>query len=447
MSKTMDIHIDRSLAYTADGWAERHEVYIQLHHDLLDSGLLATLEGNALKVFLALALQATILTQGNFFNYLAGLGLVTAADLGQVICYQSQETLAKQTGLNRHTIPNQLERLQEQGLVTRHIQRRSQDGRYTRPVFFLHAEHFVSAPHRVKKPYTVDEDNLDRGIKPATVDEENPDRGTKPATVDEENLDRGTKPAMVDEENLDRGTKPATVTGEKKPDRGTKPASSNAVIAVAVGNTRQQQQPAKPQPSGKKLATGQAEVPEANPEATVFAVFAAALGRPYRPTSRDRQHLRTLLADGHTVQTVCALLPGIVARAYARGTQPRTFGYCVPALQEQGRQPLPASPAAPATTSPSVPDLPADIQHDLSALGWAGAPDEVARHYHLDPDRVTALLKHWLHHQDQTIRSRAALFRTDLRAGNWPPEDTTTIAAAENGRRYIEGPYAAFIQH
>ena len=147
MSKTMNIHIDRSLTYTADGWAERHEVYIQLHHDLLDSGLLATLEGNALKVFLALALQATILTRGNFFDYLAGLGLVTEADLGKIICYQSQENLAEQAGVSRPTVQSQLARLeQEYSLVTRHIRRRNQDGRYTRPVFFIHAEHFVSAP-------------------------------------------------------------------------------------------------------------------------------------------------------------------------------------------------------------------------------------------------------------------------------------------------------------
>jgi hypothetical protein len=308
--------------------------------------------------------------------------------------------------------------LEEHGLVTRRIQRRSQDGRYTRPVFFIHAAHLVSAPHRVKKLYPVDKENPDRGTKPTTANGEEPHRGTKPATVNGEKPHRGTKPATANGEKSHRGTKPTTVNAEKKPDRGTKPASSIAAVAAAVGvgETKQQQQQAKP--AGKKLATGQAE---ADPEAAVFTVFAEALGRSYQPTARDRQHLQTLLADGH---------------------------YCVPALQEQGLPPLSVSPAAPAATSPvPVPALPAEIRHDLSALGWSGAPDEVARHYHLDPDRVTALLDHWLHHQDQTIRSRAALFRTDLRAGNWPPENAAAIAAGKDGQRYIQGQYAAYIQH
>jgi len=437
----MDIHIDRSLAYTADGWAERHEVYIQLHHDLLDSGLLAALEGNALKVFLALALQATILTQGNFFDYLAEQGLVTAADLGKVICYQSQRNLATQAGVSRPTVQSQLARLeQEYSLVTRHIQRRSQDGRYTRPVFFIHAAHLVSAPHRAQKSPPVDGEAPDHVKKLSTVDDEKPDHVKKLYTVDDEEPDHVKKLCTVDDEEKPDHVKKLYTDRVKSLD------SIIAAAAVVVGNTKQQQQQAKPEPAGKKLTTGQTE---ANPEATVFAVFAAALGRPYQPTTRDRQHLCELLANGHTVQGVCAVIPGIVVRAYARGTTPRTFGYCVPALQDQEQQPLFASPTAPAATSPAAPtpELPSAVRRDLSALGWSGAPNEVARYYHLDPDRVTALLNYWLHHQDKTIRSRAALFRIDLRAGNCPPEDTATVAAAEDGRRYIEGPYADFIQH
>ena len=194
MPKTMNIHIDRSLTYTADGWAERHEVYIQLYHDLLDSGLLAALEGNALKVFLALALQATILTRGNFFDYLAEQGLVTEVDLGKIICYQSQGNLAKQAGVSRRTTQNQLARLeQEHGLVTQHVQRRSQDGRYTRPVFFIHAEHFVSAPHRAQKLPTVNDEELDRAQKLPTVDGEEFDRAQKLPTVNGEKPDRAQK--------------------------------------------------------------------------------------------------------------------------------------------------------------------------------------------------------------------------------------------------------------
>ena len=67
MHEPLNIHVDHSLTMTTDGWAERHTVYVELRYQLISSGLLAQLNSSALKVFLALTLQATILTKGEFF--------------------------------------------------------------------------------------------------------------------------------------------------------------------------------------------------------------------------------------------------------------------------------------------------------------------------------------------------------------------------------------------
>ncbi|MEA3310019.1 MAG: hypothetical protein U9Q70_11000 [Chloroflexota bacterium] len=135
-------------------------------------------------------------------------------------------------------------------------------------------------------------------------------------------------------------------------------------------------------------------------------------------------------------------LPGLLLYQLSTTKQPpvpERRGGARPAPQDTTATPLPEPETA---VSPVLPDA---IRSGLHNLGWSGPTTEVAQAYAAEPARVAGLLTHWQAADDPTIKSRAALFRAALRAGSWPPP----IPEAEetSGRRYIEGPYAAFIQH
>lgn len=65
--------------------------------------------------------------------------------------------------------------------------------------------------------------------------------------------------------------------------------------------------------------------------------------------------------------------------------------------------------------------------------------NEVVHYWREDPDRVENLIWYAVNHG-----WGAGLFRTALRAGEWPPELKPNSRAYR--QRYREGPYAAFFE-
>jgi len=85
--------------------------------------------------------------------------------------------------------------------------------------------------------------------------------------------------------------------------------------------------------------------------------------------------------------------------------------------------------------------LPPEVETELKSLGWRGSLAEVEKAWREDPERV----RQWLWYAGKQGMS-GALLRTVLRsAGEYPPELDPNSQAVR--RRYIEGPYAEFIEH
>jgi hypothetical protein len=83
--------------------------------------------------------------------------------------------------------------------------------------------------------------------------------------------------------------------------------------------------------------------------------------------------------------------------------------------------------------------LPPDVQDALRRIGWSGGTAELLEHYRSDRQRFEAWLD-WARTQPQEYAS--ARFLNGLRSGLLPPD------RGEAGyRKYLEGPYAAFINH
>jgi hypothetical protein len=85
--------------------------------------------------------------------------------------------------------------------------------------------------------------------------------------------------------------------------------------------------------------------------------------------------------------------------------------------------------------------LPPEIQAQIKALGWRGSLADVEKAWQEDPERV----RQWLWYARKQGMS-GALLRTVLRNPNeYPPE--LEPGSELSRRRYLEGPYADYIQH
>jgi len=97
--------------------------------------------------------------------------------------------------------------------------------------------------------------------------------------------------------------------------------------------------------------------------------------------------------------------------------------------------------AAERDKSKSPLNLPSEIVQELQALGWRGSLAEVEAAWQEDPERV----RQWLWYAKKQ-GWKGALLRTVLRnAGEYPPE--LEPGSELSRRRYLEGPYADYIQH
>lgn len=95
---------------------------------------------------------------------------------------------------------------------------------------------------------------------------------------------------------------------------------------------------------------------EADRDKEVFRFFAFLVGYDsYTPSRRDLSALRALRTEGYSHEDILVGIWRAVAWAQARGTQPRRFTYCIPAIRqasprecscEISSQPAPAAPVA-----------------------------------------------------------------------------------------------------
>jgi hypothetical protein len=85
--------------------------------------------------------------------------------------------------------------------------------------------------------------------------------------------------------------------------------------------------------------------------------------------------------------------------------------------------------------------IPEDVQEKLKELDWRGSLADVEAAWREDPERV----RQWLWYAKKQ-GWKGALLRTVLRnAGEYPPE--LEPGSELSRRRYLEGPYADYIQH
>lgn len=85
------------------------------------------------------------------------------------------------------------------------------------------------------------------------------------------------------------------------------------------------------------------------------------------------------------------------------------------------------------------PQLPKSVAEGLQKIGWNGNTAELAEHYRNNRRAFKAWLEWAL---TQPKEYAAARFLNGLRSGLLPPKNQT-----DDRRRYLEGPYAEFIQH
>ncbi len=88
---------------------------------------------------------------------------------------------------------------------------------------------------------------------------------------------------------------------------------------------------------------------------------------------------------------------------------------------------------------PAKPHLPKSMAEGLQEIGWNGNTAELEEHYRADRKAFKAWLEWAL---TQPKEYAAARFLNGLRSGLLPPKKQT-----DDRRRYLEGPYAEFIEH
>ena len=199
--------------------------------------------------------------------------------------------------------------------------------------------------------------------------------------------------------------------------------------------------------TSKAAATADAALPPA-PEtdrraAAIFASFAQAASlEHYEPSARDQRHLDELWAEGYNDAEIISAITRAVAQAHHRGTVPRSFAYCVPAVRDfpPGAVPLESSCGAIAL-------LPHQLRNLLHSLGLRGRRpfQEIANLYRHDDARVQGWVHYVFEHRHEFENPPGFLLDV-LRAGDPVPEPPEPEKASST-RRYISGPYAEFIQY
>lgn len=458
IGKPIDISVERSLELSpGDGWMEQSRVFIRIYNSIVETGLLAEIDGNALKVLIALGLQATTLWDGPMFEELKAMGLVDDGDKGKLICYASQEDLAARCGMSRQTLVSKAKTLVALGLVEKRTARTG-EGKFSGTLFIIkegvigkfgkgsHVKKFDTADHRdrVKK--------FDTG---------------------------GHRVKKFDSINEDNN------------------------IAVVDDDIHQQQQQQKDKffKAAKTFDTAE----------KIFSAFARAFGlADYRPSERDYRVLEALY-EGYSDEEILAGIERAAAYARRRGTVPRSFAYVAAAVRRadadsagdtvpptgtdavsgagspgaaRGRMrdgdTVPETEELPDTVqvrsgdtaphaataqleeadadSAEVPDtvsggrdtvpgaegsLPEDLRQTLNWLGVRGGDAwlEITEHYARDPNRVRGWVK-FIAERWKNYENAPGFLRSMLRSGEQPPPDR------EEQERYsiLHGKYANLIK-
>ena len=150
------------LAYSGTQWQSRQTYYVQIYSELVSSGLLAKIPGNALKILLTLALNAGQLGVGSadqqhFFEALKQKNVFSEADRGQLFCYLDHDTICQQTGLSKNTVTAQTKVLADLGLVEKRVIKKGHgEGSYN--LFFIRPAAYIdknNALHSEKNAWTL----------------------------------------------------------------------------------------------------------------------------------------------------------------------------------------------------------------------------------------------------------------------------------------------------
>lgn len=137
----ISIHCDDALVYSGNDWQPNRTYYVKIYSDFVNSGLLAKIPGNALKILLALALGASPLGEGSdndrqFFEDLKAKKVFSETDHGRLFCYLEHDEICRQTGLSKNTVTAQTQCLVDLGLIEkRAIKKGRGDGTYN--LFFI----------------------------------------------------------------------------------------------------------------------------------------------------------------------------------------------------------------------------------------------------------------------------------------------------------------------
>lgn len=140
------IKYEQSLAYAgSEHWQQGRTVFVQLFDSMVNSGLLARLTGNALKVLSALGLAASPLGGGSekdeaFFQDLVAADIVAPQDRGKLFCCVPHDELVRRIGISKNTLSRCTAELEGHGMVEKRAVRKADGTRYN--IFFI-----LSASH------------------------------------------------------------------------------------------------------------------------------------------------------------------------------------------------------------------------------------------------------------------------------------------------------------
>jgi len=294
--KPIDINIERSLGLSpGNGWTEQSRIFIRIYDTIIETGLLAEIDGNALKVLIALGLQATTLRDGEMFKRLKTIGLVDDEDKGKLVCYASQEDLASRCGMSRQTLSRKAEMLAALGLIEMRSVRGG-DGKFTTTLYII-KEGIIGKfgkGNRVKRFNTAN-DNRVKSFNTVGVDPQD-------GRVKRFNTAEGHRVKSFNSINEDNN------------------------IAVAADDIHQQQQQQDIFFNAAKTFDTAGEI---------FSAFARAFGlADYRPSGRDYRVLNALYREGYSDEEILAGIERAAAYARQRGTVPRSFAYVAAAVRQ-----------------------------------------------------------------------------------------------------------------
>lgn len=134
------IKYEQSLAYAgSEHWQQGRTVFVQLFDSMVNSGLLARLTGNALKVLSALGLAASPLGGGSekdeaFFQDLVAADIVAPQDRGKLFCCVPHDELVRRIGISKNTLSRCTAELEGHGMVEKRAVRKADGTRYN--IFF-----------------------------------------------------------------------------------------------------------------------------------------------------------------------------------------------------------------------------------------------------------------------------------------------------------------------